>query len=151
LILTRDDVGTVPFMRTPRNNEQGLSDSVMGSHEVLNALGFEEVMSQNIENFKINYYKFDSEDNARKIYDQIKEEQYQRGGFTYYGTQVNNADCYGLQKSLGSYYAKFSLYCVKSNVYFTVYSAIVFSSIDQVDLGIRQHDGFGQKVVGKFN
>jgi len=156
LILTRSDVVTM-FSLTfdkPKNSEHGLDVSVLGSHEVKESLGFQEVMSQTIwsggtGNFKINFYKFDSAENAKKIFEKIKEKQYQRGGFIYYGTQVKNADCYGLQKEMGTY-TKFSLYCVKVNVYYTIYSAIVYRTLDQVDLGPFQHDFLGQKVSDKF-
>ena len=118
-ILDRSDIGTKWVI----GETSGL--------EPLNADGFEDGVSSKYfqhptsefgsgDVVKVSIYRFDSDENARKKYDERISELYETGGFKEVKNLPRKADgCYGTDKDV-QYSKQVVIRCVMNNLYFVV-------------------------------
>ena len=59
--------------------------------------------------------KFGTVQEATNHFEEISEQSYNAGGFSYFDVDVKNAQCYGEHRSF-----EFDVFCVKKNIYYTL-------------------------------
>lgn len=125
----RADIGTeLPILNYTRITADNPGDD-WGLGNLTQYTGFKEAISQKYSYqrpFSVNLIRFDSADNAKKVYSGFTSKLYEKGGFSGYKPEGVDATCFGRYLDL-SVYERVTLYCQKADIIFRTNADVQYS------------------------